>query len=560
MKNIVKKTIIIIMALVCTGAVFYMFWLGGAFLPGWISWNSGTLSDSSGQYEIVLERKKAKVIYDGSVIWNSPDETKVQQVMSCDIDRDQKEELILLCWKVGRFGESRPFWVEEDEKKWSQHIFVYQYDQGEIKPKWMSSYIGQDVAWMAVYEEAAEGKSSYDGGMSIQGENGNIEDSNTENGNMEDGNTENSDIEDGNTENSNIEDSNAENSNIEDSEHEAKEHAAGRPHLLLKAPDGKTSSWIWDSWGFTREETEVSFVVFGDILTHEPIYRYGLNHDGNFDFLFENMKDDIAGSDIAVINQETPLTDDPAMYGDYPRFGTPAGVGKAVTGAGFDVVTCATNHMLDRGAEGVNFTKNFFEANEIVCLGIQYEGDQSYCPYSIVVKKDVRFAMLNYTYGTNGIRIPEDSPNMVHLLDDEEKVGRDIATARRESDFVIVFAHWGTEYEEMPDDFQRKWTRIFLENGVDVVIGTHPHTLQPYEVLRTGEENGHEMLVYYSIGNYVSAQYEESCEKGGMAEFTVSLTPEGYRVTEYTLEPLTIMRQADGRYTVDKTRFRDSAG
>ncbi len=518
MKNIVKRAIIIIMALVCTGAVFYMFWLGGAFLPGWISWSGGTLSDSSGQYEIILERKKVKVIYDGSVIWTSPDETKVQQVMSCDIDRDQKEELILLCWKVGRFGESRPFWVEEDEKKWSQHIFVYQYDQGEIKPKWMSSYIGQDVAWMAVYEEAAEGKSSYDGGMSIQGENG----------------------------------------NIEDSEHEAKEHAAGRTHLLLKAPDGKTSSWIWDSWGFTREETEVSFVVFGDILTHEPIYRYGLNHDENFDFLFENMKDDIAGSDIAVINQETPLTDAPAMYGDYPRFGTPAGVGKAVSDAGFDVVTCATNHMLDRGAEGVNFTKNFFETNEIVCLGIQYEGDQSYCPYSIVVKKGVRFAMLNYTYGTNGIRVPEDSPNMVHLLDDEEKVGRDIAAAGRESDFVIVFAHWGTEYEEMPDDFQRKWSQIFLENGVDVVIGTHPHTLQPYEVLRTGEENGHEMLVYYSIGNYVSAQYEKSCVKGGMAEFTVSLTPEGYRVTEYTLEPLTIMHQEDGRYTVDKARLYEA--
>ena len=484
------------MALVCTGAVFCMLWLGGAFLPRWVSWNGGTLCDSSGQYEIVLAQKKVKVVYDSGVIWNSPDEVKVQQVMCCDIDNDQRDELILLCWKIGRFGESRPFWVEKDEKKWSQHIFVYQYDQGTIKPKWMSSYIGQDVARMAVYDENAGRKLLYENAA------------------------------------------------------DDRMKAAPRMHLLLTSPDGKTSSWVWDSWGFTKEDTEVSFVVFGDILIHEQIYRYGLNHGGNFDFLFENMKNVIAESDIAVVNQETPLTDNPAMYGDYPRFGTPAGVGEAIVDAGFDVVTCATNHVLDRGAEGVDFTKKFFDTHEIRCLGIQSKEEQDDCPYSVLVKNGIRFAMLNYTYGTNGIRIPEDYPNMVHLLDDEEKIRQDIASAQSESDFVIVFAHWGTEYEEMPDDFQKGWAQVFLESGVDVVVGTHPHALQPYEVLND-EKRGHEMLVYYSIGNYVSAQYEESCVKGGMAKFTVSLTPKGYRVTEYTLEPLTIVRQKDGKYVVN---------
>ena len=130
-------------------------------------------------------------------------------------------------------------------------------------------------------------------------------------------------------------------------------------------------------------------------------------------------------------------------------------------------------------------------------------------------------------------------------------VREDVAAARADSDFVIVFAHWGTEGSEQVDEFQREWAQVFLESGVDVVVGTHPHVLQPYEVL-TGQD-GREMLVYYSIGNYISAQREESCVKGGMASFTVSLTAEGYKVTEYGLQPLTIRRREDGCYMVEMT-------
>lgn len=136
---------------------------------------------------------------------------------------------------------------------------------------------------------------------------------------------------------------------------------------------------------------------------------------------------------------------------------------------------------------------------------------------------------------------------MVHLLEDEEKIRAQIEAARRESDIVLVFAHWGTEYAEEADDFQRKWAQIFLESGVDVVVGTHPHALQPYEILQ--DQEGHEMLVYYSIGNYVSAQYEQSCVKGGAAQFSVSLTTDGYRITQYSLQPLEITHEK-GKYKV----------
>ena len=157
--------------------------------------------------------------------------------------------------------------------------------------------------------------------------------------------------------------------------------------------------------------------------------------------------------------------------------------------------------------------------------------------------------MLNYTYGINGNRISKENPYAVHLLEDEKQVRTDIETAKADSDFVIVFAHWGTEYAEEPDKFQKKWTQLFLDSGVDVTVGTHPHALQPYEMLEGSD--GHRMLVYYSIGNYISAQSEKSCVKGGMADFTVSLTTDGYRITEYGLRPLVITWEEGRKCVVD---------
>lgn len=478
--RLIRKIVVVSIAVLLMagmGFVIYALWNNGAFLPRWIIWKNRTIFDQTEQYQVVLEQKEVQVLLDDKVLWNSPENVKVQDILSCDIDRDQKDELILLCWKIGRYGKRRPLWVEQDEKKWSQHIFVYEYSDKEIRPKWMSSYIGVDVVTMQ-----ENGKNTPD------------------------------------------------------------------TRLWLTDVNGEISSWIWDSWGFTKEETEISFTVFGDILIHEPIYRYGLQQEKSFDFLFENVRDVISDSDVTIINQETPLIDNPSLYGDYPRFGTPAEVGQAIVDAGFDVVTCATNHALDRGAQGISYTKNLFDENGITCLGIQSESEPEYRPYELITRNGIRFALFNYTYGTNGISVPESNPYMVHLLENEAKIRSDIEKARSEADFVLVFAHWGTENSEEVDEFQQKWAQIFLDSKVDVVIGTHPHVIQPYEVL-TGD-NGHKMLIYYSLGNFISAQSEKECIKGGMAEFTVSLTSEGYQITEYGLQPLEIRWNQGGKYTV----------
>lgn len=145
-KKLYIKLLVIAMAFICAGAIVLWLWRKGTFLPRWIAWEHGTLQEASGAYEIILARKKVSVRYGDAVIWTSPDGVKVQKALSCDIDHDGQDELILLCWKKGHYGDVKPIWVEEDEQEWVQHIFVYEYVQEDIEAKWMSSYIGRDIS------------------------------------------------------------------------------------------------------------------------------------------------------------------------------------------------------------------------------------------------------------------------------------------------------------------------------------------------------------------------------------------------------------------------------
>lgn len=483
-KRFLKITSAIILAAALLGGMGYLLWRGGVFLPRWIQWADADFPDGTGSYRIVLRHGSLRVnclspeFKDDAGPWSPPKDVKVQKVLSFDIDNDLQEELVLLCWRIGRYGNARPFWIEENDQTWSQHIFVYEYAGADIRPKWMSSYIGRDIADISPYRRADLGS-----------------------------------------------------------------------RLLLTDTEGEATVWLWDSWGFTPEDASVSFLALGDNLIHKPLYRYGLEHGNSFDYLFENLREEIAASDVAVINQETPLVDDPALYSDYPRFGTPIDVGRSIADAGFDIVTCATNHALDKGIEGLRTTKEFFDSQDVICLGIQTAEETDSQPWRILTKKGIRFALLNYTYGTNGIELPKNSPFLVRLLDDPDKITCDIENAKADADLVILFVHWGTENSTRINDAQRRWTQVFLDGGADVVIGTHPHALQPFELLTAAD--GHEMLVYYSIGNYISAQPAATCIKGGMAEFTVSPTASGYKITEYSLTPLAITWQEDRKCTVD---------
>ena len=115
------------MVLASAVTILFLLWNGGAFLPRWVRWENSAEYDAAGKYKFLLSKKSLSVTYEDSVIWTSPDGVKVQKALFCDVDNDGQEELVLLCWKKGRYGKVKPIWVEEDERNWSLHIFVYEY-------------------------------------------------------------------------------------------------------------------------------------------------------------------------------------------------------------------------------------------------------------------------------------------------------------------------------------------------------------------------------------------------------------------------------------------------
>ena len=249
----------------------------------------------------------------------------------------------------------------------------------------------------------------------------------------------------------------------------------------------------------------VTLVMAGDILLHTRIHEYSKQADGsyNYDAIFANLAEEISAADLALVNQEVIIGGDELGISGYPSFNAPKEAGEALVKAGFDVVLHATNHALDKKGKGVLNTLQFWEEHypEIGVLGIHDSIEDQEEVYTTEIE-GIRIAILNYTYGTNGIAMPKDMLYAVDMLD-KETVISDIRKAKELADFVIVCPHWGTEYRLTPDESQQKWTALFLEEGVDLVLGTHPHVIEPVELF-TNPETGEQMTVFYSIGNFVN--------------------------------------------------------
>lgn len=320
---------------------------------------------------------------------------------------------------------------------------------------------------------------------------------------------------------------------------------ASAPHhqLLITGRDGVGNLWQWQQFGLKyvgeAKEQRVTFLCAGDNLIHPQLLRHGTK---DYSYLYEQIKEEVQQADFASINQETIFVKDRGLVSGFPRFGTPIQVGDAIIDAGFNIVTLANNHVLDKGSYGVDVTARFYEEKGITYLGAHptfQEDTEPQDTVTFVEKNGLRIALLNYTYGTNGQPMPEGYPHMVERLEDRERMDIQLETARTQADAVVVFVHWGTEYDAEPDEQQEEYTRYFLEKGVDVVVGTHPHVVQPYEIVQ--DDNGHEMLVYYSLGNLVSAQEPEECKTGGLAKFALVKKEEGsVSIEDYSLEPVTI--------------------
>lgn len=304
---------------------------------------------------------------------------------------------------------------------------------------------------------------------------------------------------------------------------------------------------------------KVTIAMVGDVLLHTPVSDSGLMENGSYDYnhLFANVKNEIASADLALVNQEVILGGTELGLSGYPAFNGAYEVGDAIVNAGFDVVLHATNHALDKGKRGIMNCMSYWSVShpDIGVIGINTSSEQQNTIYVKEVN-GIRIAVLNYTYGTNGIPMPSDMPYAVNLLDRGE-IAEDVRIAKENADFVIVCPHWGTEYTHVENSEQMNYAMYFAELGVDLVIGTHPHVIQPVKWIESS--NGNRTLVYYSLGNFINATSEygrgvADRMVGAMANVTIEKASDGKTgITEYSVTPLvTQMLSGTGKITTYK--------
>jgi len=466
MKRRVKIICTAIMAIALLGATMIVLWWYGAFLPAWIDWKEVATDYSDGY--VVLKDRKVRLYSDTScktVLWSSERDWFVQNVVIKDLDQDGVEEIIMLVWKHGSYGKHRPFWVEKNDIRLKQHIFIYSNSPSKktrLFARWMSSELGFEV------ESIASGQG--DG-------------------------------------------------------------------LIVTVRSERSMLWKWHGFGIKpisdTKASEIKLMCAGDNLIHVSLIRNDRTGAG----LYEKISQVIQKADIAAINLESMLVDDDNEISDFPRFGTPVGVGNSLLDAGFDVIGLANNHVLDKGKYGVDTTIDFFSEKQIPCFGAcgskEYTGDYK-DSVAFVEKAGIRVAFLGFTYGTNQLACPKGYPYMVEKFDDRERMLRQIDYARGRADIVVVYAHWGDEYATEPNEEQQELARIMAEHKVDVIIGSHPHVIQKYDIIKD-RKSGHKTIVYYSLGNFISGQTKEGTQEGMLAELSISKDEKGnVKINNYT--------------------------
>ena len=295
------------------------------------------------------------------------------------------------------------------------------------------------------------------------------------------------------------------------------------------------------------EEYDIKLMAVGDNLMHMGLVNSGKQPDGtyNFDFLFSDIADYLAASDLKIINQETPLAGNQLGFSGYPQFNSPTEVGDAIANAGFNVVLGATNHSADQGISGIDNIVSFWNTHpEVTLAGLHAPADDASSEnprIHLVSVNDVTFAILNYTYGPNYGSASKDLAARMDILCAYQEgstaldfttinptVLSDIAEADTLADIVIVCPHWGTEYSLTPSTYQTTFAKQMTEAGADVIIGTHPHVPQPIEIITS--DNGNTSLCYYSLGNYVSTQQNGASMLEEMAWIVFHVTEDDVRV------------------------------
>lgn len=261
-----------------------------------------------------------------------------------------------------------------------------------------------------------------------------------------------------------------------------------------------------------KEDVNIKMTVIGDIMCHNSQYKDA--YDGStydFSYVFDDIKDYISSADIAVGNLETTFAGKERGYSNYPRFNSPEQLAYNLKDTGIDVLCTANNHSMDTNYSGVVSTLDFLDDAGISHMGTSRTAEEQ---NQILVKdvNGIKIAFLAFTYGTNGIPVPSANSYCVNLID-KDLILKQLELAKaQEPDLICVNMHWGLEYQNVQNSEQEDLADFLFENGVDVILGSHPHVLQPMEKRTVTLEDGttKDCFVIYSLGNFISGQTKKN--------------------------------------------------
>ena len=281
-----------------------------------------------------------------------------------------------------------------------------------------------------------------------------------------------------------------------------------------------------------------TLLAVGDIITHTPLLRSvrvsGRFDDYNFDPVFGPVTPLLRSGDWVIGNLETPLAGPKAAirtydgvkrgYTGYPFFNGPPSLASSLARAGFTLLSTANNHALDRWENGVAATQQALENAGIEHVGTRTtpDDDDRVC---VVVRNGISLAFCAYTYGTNGIAMPPQSPWMVNVID-PDPMARDFDRARAmDADLIVCMLHFGPEYMRRPNREQRDIVHMVFDLGADIIIGSHPHVVQPVECRFSTGSDAHRTVVAYSMGNFLSNQHDPHTDLGAILRIKIIKRP-----------------------------------
>ena len=291
-----------------------------------------------------------------------------------------------------------------------------------------------------------------------------------------------------------------------------------------------------------EEPTDVSFTLsaIGDIMCHNTQYldAYDKTTDTyDFSYVFDDISLYTKTADICVGNLETTFAGEEVGYSSYPTFNTPDSLAYELKDIGLDVLSTAGNHALDKGFDGLSRTIDVLNDADISHLGT-YKTEEDQNKTLIKYVKGIKIAFVNYAYGTNGIQIPSDKSFCVNLID-ENLMKTQLDNAKKENpDIIIACMHWGNEYKTTQNSTQEDLANFLFQNGVDIILGTHPHVLEPMEKRTITLEDGttKDGFVIYSLGNFISDQNAENTRNSIILN-------------------LDITKHVDGKITIDNYEY-----